>query len=80
MPVGNSSGAPVSSHALVWIIAIMGRGSVVRFGMRACQSRMSRISTLPRRNVGWNGGAIARRCSSRSGVILTSSPTPTPSF
>ena len=70
MPVGNSNGVPVSSQALAWTIAIIGRGSPVRFGIPACHRRMSRISMLPRRKVGWKGGEIARRCSSSSGRDL----------
>ena len=79
MPVGKRSGVPVSSHELVWIIAIIGRGSLVVFGIPACHSRMSRISMLPRRIVGWKGGTTARRAASRASSILMSSPTPTPS-
>ena len=61
---------PVASQRLVWIIAIIGRGSSVRFGIPACQSRMSRMSMLPRRTVGWIGGTTARRASSSSDVDL----------
>ena len=48
-------------------MAIIGRGAAVRFGIPACHNRMSRMSMLPRRKVGWIGGLIARRASNARG-------------
>jgi len=52
VPVGNTSGLPVASQLQQWIMAIIGRGADVRFGIPACHNRMSRMSMLPRRKVG----------------------------